>query len=156
MKTKLLILTIFILSLTACSGTNAASNTSADQGAAQENIAVNQPGDPPAVEAVQPTEDPPPETAGEVSFADDVFPILQSRCLTCHGGERIEGDLVMVSYAELMLGSESGAVILPGDAEGSLLYQLASTGKMPKRGANLNTVQLETILEWINAGALDN
>ena len=91
-----------------------------------------------------------------VSFANDVFPILNSRCITCHGGDRIEGELVMLSYEELMSGGKDGAVIIPGDADGSLLYQLASTGEMPKRGANLNPAQLQIIMQWINEGAPNN
>ncbi|MEN8242012.1 MAG: c-type cytochrome domain-containing protein [Chloroflexota bacterium] len=157
MKTKIFLLTVLVLILTACAGDIAPD----DQNTTQDEPGVNQPGEAADAEMIEPTAEPTPEASSAepvegVSFAADVLPILQSRCLTCHGGDRIEGELVMLSYAELMLGSESGAVILPGDAAGSLLYELASTGKMPKRGANLNTVQLETILAWINAGALDN
>jgi hypothetical protein len=103
-----------------------------------------------------PSEDPAGGDASTVSFANDVLPILRSRCLTCHGGDRIEGDLVVASYAELLSGGESGAVVIPGDAAGSLLYQLAESGEMPKRGGNLTPVQLDVILQWINAGAPDN
>lgn len=128
---------------------NSENSPTADQ--SNEQTGENQP-------ATQPL---PPDDAGDgqtasVSFANDVFPILNSRCITCHGGDRIEGELVMLSYAELMSGGKDGAVIIPGDAEGSLLYQLTSTGKMPKRGANLNPAQLQIIMQWINAGAPNN
>jgi hypothetical protein len=161
MKIKIIILTILVVFLTACTGQNTTSSTTSNQEVIQPEPGLNQAEDTPEAELVQPTEEPSPEPppveeSEEVSFAEDVFPILQSRCLTCHGGERIEGELVMLSYAELIIGGESGAVILPGDAENSLLYQLTSTGEMPKRGANLNPSQLEIILQWINAGAADN
>lgn len=153
MKTKIFIFSLILLLLTACAAENTPSNLPVDQGTTNnETVAVEPTA--PVEEPVQ--EEPVVEPAAEVSFSNDVFPILNSRCMTCHGGERIEGELVMLSYAELMAGGENGAVILPGDGEGSLLYELASSGKMPKRGANLNAVQLATILEWINAGALDN
>ena len=160
MKTKMIVLTLFIFLLTACSGSDTPdSNTVPDN--VDNQAVVNPSVTPTEAASIDPTAEPTQEASSSepdaaVSYAADVYPILQSRCLTCHGGERIEGELVMLSYAELMAGSENGAVILPGDAEGSPLYELASTGKMPKRGANLNTVQLETILAWINSGALDN
>lgn len=148
--------TVLSLTLTACGAESSPNNTSAIQDSTAGNTS-NQP----EPEAVQPPEtpaheEPAAEQPDTVSFSEDVLPILQSRCMTCHGGERIEGDLVMLSYAELMAGGENGAAILQGDGEGSLLYQLASSGKMPKRGANLTPVQLDVIFQWINAGALDN
>jgi mono/diheme cytochrome c family protein len=96
-----------------------------------------------------------PATA-TVSFAADVAPIIESRCANCHGGERTEGGLVLLSYAEMMAGGEDGAVIVPGDAEGSLLYELIASGKMPKRGPKVTPVELQLIEAWILEGALDN
>lgn len=97
-----------------------------------------------------------PQAADGVSFAAEVFPIIDSRCVNCHGGERVEGDLILRSYADLMAGSESGQVIVPGDAENSLLVQLISELKMPKRGPKLTPVQIQLITDWVNQGALDN
>jgi hypothetical protein len=44
---------------------------------------------------------------------------LESRCLNCHGGERVEEGLVMRSYADLMAGSDNGPVVVPGDSVNS-------------------------------------
>lgn len=170
MKIRLLILLLTAaMFLAACGGGDATPNTPQDQSAAptennnQNNAAAsgetsNNQSAPPDESGGEdpPPADPTPEAPAAVSFSNDVLPILQSRCINCHGGDRIEGDLVMRSYAQLMSGSESGPVIIAGDAEASLLYQLASTGEMPKRGANLTPVQLEIIMQWINAGAPDN
>ena len=104
--------------------------------------------------AAQPTEEPASTTG--VSFVNDVLPILQSRCLNCHGGDRLEEGLSMKTYADLMAGSENGLVITPGDAENSLLVELVSTQKMPKRGPKLTPPQIQLIIDWINQGALDN
>lgn len=142
------IIAVVLLALAACSSNPAES--------AKNN---NQPVD--SVEDNTQNSSPAGEDAGEgaavqVSFAEDVLPILRSRCQQCHGGERVEGGLVVLSYGELMAGGEEGAVIIPGDAAGSLLYQLVSSGEMPKRGADLTPAQLDVLLQWINAGALDN
>jgi mono/diheme cytochrome c family protein len=180
MKTKLftLILSLLLAAmlLSACGGGNTTGNMPENQPEvpsgdnSQNDSASDQPDQPagddqPATQPLPPddgdgeetpSEDPAGGDTAAVSFANDVHPILQSRCINCHGGDRIEGDLVMLSYAELLSGGESGAVIIPGNAAGSLLYQLAESGEMPKRGANLNAAQLELILQWINAGAPDN
>jgi len=106
-----------------------------------------------------PTEEPTVEpVAGSttVSFANDVNPIFQSRCLNCHGGERLEEGLSMKTYTDLMAGSDNGVVINPGDSEGSLLVELILANKMPKRGPRLTPPQVQLIVDWINQGALDN
>jgi len=103
-----------------------------------------------------PTEAPAEAPAGKVSFANDVFPIIESRCINCHGGDRIEEGLVMLSYDGLMAGSDNGPVIVPGDVEGSLLVELVTSKEMPKRGPKLTPPQIQIITDWVAAGALNN
>jgi len=91
-----------------------------------------------------------------VSFANDVRPILQSRCLICHGGQRTEKGLNISTYDHLLAGSEKGPVLVPGDATNSKLIQLIEQGKMPKRGPKVTPDQLAVLIEWVNAGALNN
>jgi uncharacterized membrane protein len=91
-----------------------------------------------------------------VSFANDVLPIIQSRCINCHGGDRTEEGLVMLTYADIIAGSDNGPVVVPGDAEHSLMAEMVSTQKMPKRGPKLTPPQVQVIIDWINQGALDN
>jgi mono/diheme cytochrome c family protein len=93
---------------------------------------------------------------GEVSFSADVLPILVERCSECHGDDDPEEGLEVTSYRTLMLGSIYGAVIKPGDVEGSYLFEQVSSGKMPKKGDRLTAAQIEIIRRWIEAGALDN
>ena len=61
----------------------------------------------------------------------------------------------MLTYAELMAGSDIGPVIMPGDAEHSRLAEMVSTQKVPKRGPKLTPPQVQVIIDWINQGALD-
>jgi len=105
------------------------------------------------VPTTQPVEQSP--SGAMVSFASDVFPIIQSRCINCHGRDRTEDSLVMLTYAELMAGSDNGPVIMPGDAEHSLLAEMVTTQKVPKRGPKLTPPQVQVIIDWINQGALD-
>ncbi|HEU0291846.1 MAG TPA: c-type cytochrome domain-containing protein [Anaerolineales bacterium] len=91
-----------------------------------------------------------------VSFAVDILPLFESRCKNCHGGNRIEEGLVLLSYADIMKGSQNGPVVTPGSANNSLLVELLVNQKMPKRGPKLTPSQIQPIIDWINQGALEN
>ena len=93
---------------------------------------------------------------GSVSFSQDVLPILMANCTRCHGTSRQSSNLMLNTYANLMVGGEGGLVIQPGNADESELYQKISAGLMPKGGPKLSDADIQTITDWINAGALDN
>jgi hypothetical protein len=113
----------------------------------------------PATEPPATTEAPATQPAVQgatVSFANDVLPLIESRCIGCHGGDRTEEDLDLKSHASIMAGSTNGPVIVPGDAANSLLVEMVATQKMPKRGPKLTPPQVQLITDWVNQGALDN
>ncbi len=113
----------------------------------------------PAAEATSVPENPPAAAAGatgQVSFTNDVLPILESRCLNCHGGQRTSEGLSVKTYDSLMAGSQNGAVVTPGDAANSLFISLSAEGKMPKRGPKLTPAEIQLLTDWVNAGALNN
>lgn len=91
-----------------------------------------------------------------VSFTKDVFPILQQHCSNCHGGSNASGGFQINTYKTIMAGSRTGVVILPGDGQNSYIIQLVQNGTMPRRGTKLTNVEIQIIIDWINAGALDN
>lgn len=91
-----------------------------------------------------------------VSFANDVMPIFEARCIRCHGGERVSEGLDLRTYDSLFAGSEGGQVVLPGDAANSELVKQIVSGKMPKRAAKLSPEQIQLITDWVNAGAPNN
>ncbi len=99
---------------------------------------------------------PPSTVTTPVSFQRDVLPILTRVCVKCHGGERTQKSLVLKSYDDLMQGSENGPVVVPGDPSNSLLVQMVAQGKLPKSGPKLLPRQIQTIIDWIQAGASDN
>jgi hypothetical protein len=92
----------------------------------------------------------------EVSFTKDVLPLFDKYCIRCHGGNKVEEGLSLTTYAEVMAGSQNGSVIIAGDPGNSLLAQMIVDKEMPKRGAKPNSAEVQTILDWIAAGALDN
>lgn len=116
----------------------------------------------PTVEAVQtstvPAESPATESAvdGAVSFAGSVMPILESKCIKCHGVETKKEGLSLLSYDDLMAGSFNGQVVTPGDTANSLLVKLIVEGEMPNRGPQVTPEELQLIMDWVNQGALNN
>lgn len=158
---KILLFVMLAGVLTACGSPPVQAPTSAPTEAAAP--ATEPPTDlPPATDTSAPTEAPtatePPAAAqgATVSFARDVLPIIESRCVNCHGGERTQEGLDLTSHASLMAGSDNGAVVIPGDAVNSLLVELVTNQKMPKRGPKLTPPQVQVITDWVNQGALDN
>jgi mono/diheme cytochrome c family protein len=155
-KTLLILIFIMAFALAACGGGAAATTDSAP---ASENTAVPVVGDPATGNTAVPTNATPVEAqpaASDVSFSKDILPILESRCINCHGGQRTSEGLDMKTYESLIAGSNNGPVVTPGDAENSNLIQLVVKGKMPKRGPKLTPEQVDILKAWINAGAPNN
>lgn len=150
---------IFVLALSAC-GTQATQPPAPEPLATQSSLAADeQPVSVTETASPEMTESSAPAPAAEsatISFANDVYPILKSRCLNCHGGESTKKGLSVKTYAELMAGSDNGPVVIPGDAANSLLVELIANQKMPKRGAKLTPLQVQLITDWVNQGALEN
>lgn len=112
--------------------------------------------DAPALRDILKEQLPPPEPTAELptstgapTFDSYVGPLLTAKCTGCHG-ELATGGLNMLTYSELMKGGANGPVIVPGDFSNSLLYEIQSAGG---HFANLTAQELETIKEWIDAGA---
>jgi hypothetical protein len=108
-------------------------------------------------EATQTAEILPTESAASTSgFASSVYPIFEAKCIKCHGVEQVKEGLSMLTYEELMAGSFNGPVVIPGNADSSLLVELIARGKMPNRGEKVTETELQIIKDWINAGALND
>jgi len=126
--------------------------------------------------------DPPPEALGQssgeassaepmefdmtgveaVSFVDEVFPILDKRCVKCHGGprdeggQRIEEGLNLLTWEDVMAGSTWGSVVEPGDLAGSYMLELILSGDMPEKEPRLLPREIRAIQNWIASGAPNN
>ncbi len=94
-----------------------------------------------------------PTPSTPVSFKEDVQPIFAESCVRCHGG--IDG-LYLDTYENIMKGGSSGAVIVPGDVYNSRFAHYVYNGNMPFRNPPLDSIQAQTILDWIATGALNN
>jgi hypothetical protein len=97
----------------------------------------------------------PPPPAAAVSYCRDVAPIFAMHCNSCHGEA---GGLSLRTYNNTMRGGNLGAIVIPGNADGSLLLHFldgrrGDAHRMPKDGRPLSTGQIDVIRRWIDEGA---
>ena len=88
-----------------------------------------------------------------VSFADEIAPIFHARCVACHNARNVKGGYNMSNFTAIRSESDSGHPIVPGDAEGSLLYQSIVDGWMPYESDPLPEAEVSAIRRWIELGA---
>lgn len=109
----------------------------------------------------------------QVSFQQQIQPILKASCLECHDGTG-EGSeksgFNLTSYAYLMKGTKFGPVVVPGDSVSSTLYRIVAhktdeTIQMPPHHSDtvamkisepLTDPQIADIKTWIDQGAQNN
>ena len=89
----------------------------------------------------------------DVSFKNDIQPIFNSRCVSCHGGTN---GLYLTSYEDLMQGGINGPAVVPSDPNNSRLIWYVSDGYMPLGSPPLSPGQIQTIANWVAAGAPNN
>jgi len=89
-----------------------------------------------------------------LSFEREIAPILQARCVKCHGGEKLEAGLDVRRRSTLLAGGDSGPALVLGKPDESPLAQRIVADEMPpKVEGRLDDKQRELILRWIAAGA---
>lgn len=111
----------------------------------------------PAPDGARASEAPP-----TTSFSEEIAPILEKYCLSCHGGVGEDGQRVvevsldLTTWDGVMAGSEYGSVVEPGDPAKSILVEMIEDGTMPEEGDPVPPADLEKIRSWIAEGALNN
>lgn len=96
---------------------------------------------------------------GRDFFENRIRPVLATECYECHDGKKSKGGLRLDYRDALLSGGDSGAAVVPGDVEKSLLIQSISHAdedlKMPKNGAKLDSKVLADFVRWVKMGAPD-
>ena len=100
---------------------------------------------------------------GAVSYSKDVADIMIANCAGCHGDALAENKLNMEEVAGMIKGGKSGPAIVPGNADKSLLFQMAAHRVEPvmppkekKSAKPLSPDELGLLKLWIDAGAKDD
>ena len=89
--------------------------------------------------------------AEKVDFARDVQPILHTRCAGCHGGDKPQGGLSVLTRTALL----KRAVIPGASAKSPLIARVtdAGSGRMPLGQAPLGEREIGVLRSWIDEGA---
>ena len=87
-------------------------------------------------------------------FEQEIQPLLNERCVSCHGGDSPQSGLDLHSLASILRGGQNGPVVQEGFSEKSILVRQLVNGVMPPQGvsAPLNDAEIELIRDWIDEG----
>jgi hypothetical protein len=94
-----------------------------------------------------------------VDYSHQIKPLFASKCATCHGALKQKSGLRLDTGSLAVRGANDGAVIVPGDAEASLILRKVTAAdpeeRMPPEGegAPLTDAQVELLRAWIDQGA---
>jgi hypothetical protein len=90
--------------------------------------------------------------SGILTWDASIGTLFQTKCAMCHNASLATNGLSFASYASTLHGGSDGIVIVPGDANSSMLVSIQSAGSHP---GQLSPEELALVKNWINAGALE-
>jgi len=93
-----------------------------------------------------------------VDFEKEIRPLLNDRCIECHGQKKVKANLRLDAKPHAFKGGESGPAIIAGQPDKSPLLQRVTTEdqdqKMPPKGEPLSPAQVALVRLWIEEGAV--
>jgi hypothetical protein len=94
----------------------------------------------------------------KIDYNTQVKPILNKKCIACHGGVKREAEFSLLFRQEALAKAESGKyAIVPGDAAHSeLVKRITATDpqeRMPYKKDPLTKEEIEILTQWIEEGA---
>ena len=107
---------------------------------------------------------PGPTGQGEVSYKNDVYPLIYDYCLNCHspGGKGYnKSGLDLRTYESLMKGTRFGPVVKPGDPVTSTFVMMVEGRAkpelhMPPLNGSLYRQHIMIFRKWVHQGAKNN
>lgn len=92
------------------------------------------------------------------NYEEHIKPLFRSHCLKCHNADESNADLDLSSFAAVMKGGSSGAVVKAGRPESSQLYRamahLENAEAMPPESPKLSEAKIGLVQEWIRGGLI--
>ena len=84
-----------------------------------------------------------------VSFTDHVFPIINTNCTSCHGGQAPAGNIRLENYNDISAAANNGSLL-------GVIRHEQGWSPMPKGGGKLNDCDITKIEIWANQGTQNN
>lgn len=96
--------------------------------------------------------------APRIDFSTQVKPILNTKCISCHGGVKAKAGFSVLFREEALAKTESGKpAIIPGNAAGSeMIRRIKHTDpeeRMPYKHEPLSAHDIKILEQWIDQGA---
>lgn len=108
--------------------------------------------------AVQGTPDP---AASPEFYTTKVKPVFDANCARCHMNGNHRGGLNMETREGMLKGGHDGAVLVPGDADKSLIVRLMrhegpkdDPMNMPPNKPKLSDADIAIVAQWVKAGGV--
>src|SRR5215218_10567378 len=94
-----------------------------------------------------------------VDFNTEVKPILNKKCITCHGGVRQQANFSLLFRSEALAKTKSGKyAIIPGNPGHSEMIRRIKLkdpeDRMPYHHQPLSDKEVETLTRWVKQGAV--
>jgi mono/diheme cytochrome c family protein len=84
-----------------------------------------------------------------VTYANTVWPIINTNCISCHGGQFPSGNISLSDYSAIAAAAKNGSLL-------SAIRHEDGWSSMPKDGGKLSDCDIQKIEIWVNAGSADN
>lgn len=84
-----------------------------------------------------------------MSYTNDIVPILETHCLTCHNQGSNFGNVTLEGHSNLQIFANNGRLL-------GAITHMEGFSPMPQGNPQLSSCQIEKISAWITQGTLNN
>ncbi len=84
-----------------------------------------------------------------ISYATDIFPVIDANCIACHSGSAPSGNVSLSNYSEILAASQNGSLL------GTIKHE-PGWSPMPKNGNKLDDCTISKLEVWVAVGSPDN
>ena len=85
----------------------------------------------------------------DISYIDDIVPIIQQNCYTCHSAAVNEGNITLEGHGNIATYALNGRLL------GAIRHSQGFV-PMPQNAPKLNACNIAKIEQWVSEGALNN
>ena len=97
-----------------------------------------------------------PLSAATPTFDSDIQPLVEAKCVVCHGQGSPQAGLDLRTKASILRGGKSGPALVVGASARSLLLDKVVSKTMPPGDGKLSGDEIDALRLWIDKGAPAN